>query len=140
LAGSPEKAVPLLKERLKPARLADPRRLRRLLADLGSERFNIRDAAMRELRALGEEIEPFLDAARKEKRSLEFQSRADALRDAIRVVYSPQTLRRLRAVQALEYIGTPAARQLLAELAKGAAGSRVTQDARKALQRLAPLH
>jgi WD40 repeat protein len=138
LVGAGDAGVAALKSRVPPTPPLDAKRLRGLLADLGSERFNVRDTAMRELRALGEEIEPYLDEARKEKRSLEFQSRADTLRDAMRVVHSPETLRRLRAVQALEYIATPAARQLLAELAKGAAGSRVTQDARKALQRLAP--
>lgn len=129
--------VAFLKARLPPTPFPDAKRVRQLLDELNSDRFKVREAALRNLRALGEDIVPFLDEAQKEKRSLEFHNRIESLRDGLRVVQSAETLRRLRAVQALEYIGTPAARRLLAELAKGSGGSRVTQDARASLQRLA---
>jgi hypothetical protein len=41
-----------------------------------------------------------------------------------------------RAIQVLEQIGSPAARRTLEELAGGAAGARVTEEARQALERL----
>jgi hypothetical protein len=44
--------------------------------------------------------------------------------------------RSLRVVAVLEDIGTSAARQLLAELAKGAPGARLTREARESLDRL----
>jgi len=40
------------------------------------------------------------------------------------------------AVEILEMVGTPAARRLLADLAKGDRGARLTRDARLALDRL----
>ena len=45
-------------------------------------------------------------------------------------------LRRLRAVHALERIGSPEARALLRKLAKGMPEARLTQDAQDALRRL----
>jgi hypothetical protein len=45
-------------------------------------------------------------------------------------------LRALRAVEVLERIGTPEARQVLAELAQGAEGSSLTREAKAACQRL----
>ena len=43
----------------------------------------------------------------------------------------------LRAVEVLERIGTPEARQVLAKLADGAPEARLTQEAKASLQRLA---
>jgi hypothetical protein len=50
---------------------------------------------------------------------------------------SADQLRSWRAVEVLEHLGTPEARQVLEELAQGAPGARPTEDARTALQRLA---
>ncbi len=55
-------AVSLLKERLHPAAAIDGRRIDRLLADLDSDAFSVRQQAVRELRALGDGVE---SAARK---------------------------------------------------------------------------
>jgi hypothetical protein len=49
---------------------------------------------------------------------------------------SPEQLRQVRSVEALEQMVTPKARQLLTELAKGAPDARLTRDAKAALQRL----
>src|SRR5207248_4914470 len=54
LAESPEKAVVLLKQHLKPAPSPDAPRLRRLLADLDSDRLAVRDEARKRLEAMGE--------------------------------------------------------------------------------------
>ena len=47
----------------------------------------------------------------------------------------PQRLREVRAVEALQRNGTPAARKLLAELATGDPAARLTREARAALER-----
>jgi hypothetical protein len=49
---------------------------------------------------------------------------------------TPKVLRTIRAVEVLEHIATPAARDLLAELAKGAPGARLTVEAKASLERL----
>jgi hypothetical protein len=50
---------------------------------------------------------------------------------------SPRRLQKLRAVEVLEHIATPEARELLRILAKGAPEARVTQEAKASLERLA---
>jgi HEAT repeat protein len=54
LALCPQDSVALLKERLPPARPADHERIARLIADLDSEDFRIRDQATDELQKLGD--------------------------------------------------------------------------------------
>jgi len=49
----------------------------------------------------------------------------------------PAWLRPLRAVEALEHIGTAEAQQVLEALSKGAAAAELTKEARAALGRLA---
>ena len=51
-------------------------------------------------------------------------------------VSSPQRLRLLRAVEALERIGTPEATELLRELSRGARGAEQTREAAASLKRL----
>jgi hypothetical protein len=49
---------------------------------------------------------------------------------------SAEDRRAVRAVAVLERLGTPAARQLLEALSRGAPAARLTQEAKAALQRL----
>jgi hypothetical protein len=49
---------------------------------------------------------------------------------------TPDALRHLRAIQVLEQIGSPDARQVLASLAQGAPAAPATRDAAAALARL----
>ena len=52
-------------------------------------------------------------------------------------VVDAEALRGLRAVEVLEHLGTPEARQFLHVLGKGAGESRVTRESRASLERLA---
>jgi hypothetical protein len=47
-----------------------------------------------------------------------------------------QTLRSLRAIEVLEHLATPEARQVLQKLAEGAPNVRLTREAKAALARL----
>jgi len=52
-------------------------------------------------------------------------------------VHSSDRLRELRAVEAIEGMGGDEAKKLFAELAKGDADARLTQEAKAALERMA---
>jgi hypothetical protein len=52
-------------------------------------------------------------------------------------ILSPKQLLTLRAIEVLEHIDTPEARQLLRRQAGGAAEARLTREAKAALERLA---
>jgi RNA polymerase sigma factor (sigma-70 family) len=132
LAGSPE-AVAFLKEHLPPVTPADPKRVKPLLAALDSDQFPQRDKAMTELEQLGLAVEPALHTALKAKPSLEVRRRIEAVLD--KLAGGPR-LRFIRALEVLEHITTPEARQVLATLAQGTAEMWPTQEAKKALDRL----
>ncbi len=63
--------------------------------------------------------------------------RLELLLKAMHEVSLPEELRLLRAVQALELIGTAEAQTLLQSLAKGVAAARQTREAKESLERLA---
>ena len=84
-----------------------------------------------------ENFRPVLEKLLKGNPSQEAKRRAEALVAKLGgPVTSPDVLRTLRAIEALEYIGTPEARAVIEKLAAGAAGARETADAKRAVARL----
>jgi WD40 repeat protein len=135
LTAIPEKTLPFLRERLKPARF-DPEWFSRLVTDLDHEEFAVREKASRELKSLGELVTPALGKVLESRPSPEVRRRVeDVLQKLDNSVPPGEPLRGVRAIEVLEHIGTPDARKLLAELAEGADGSRLTRDAKAALAR-----
>jgi hypothetical protein len=138
LTATTEQAVPLLKEKLRPAPApADRQQVARLIADLDNDEFAVRQKAREELRRLDERAEPGLRAALRGKLTLEARKRIEELLEGVRVsAASPEKLRVFRAVEVLEHIGTPAARDVLKTLADGASEARLTREAKASLERL----
>jgi WD40 repeat protein len=138
LVAAPEKAVPFLKEHLQPVPHVSAERLRRLIADLDADDFSSRDEASRSLARLGIEGEPALRKELETKPPLEKRRRVEALLGglACQTEMTPDALRQLRAIQVLEQIGSPEARQMLAALSQGAPAAPATRDAAAALTRL----
>lgn len=136
LAATPQQSVPFLKPRLHPAASAAPR-LGNLLADLDSEVFAVRQRATGVLEALGEQAEPELRQALQRAPSPEVRRRVETLlRQLPSHIPPPEQLRQLRAIEVLEHIGTPEARDILCQLAGGDALSPITRAARTAFDRL----
>jgi WD40 repeat protein len=135
LLRAPERSVPLLRERLRPAEATDEKRLTRLIAGLDADDFEKREAATRELARLEETAEAALRRALTKHPSDEKKRRVEELLNRLDGT-SPEAVQRLRALEALEHIGTPEARKLLAALADGSPEARLTRDAKAALKRL----
>ena len=101
-------------------------------------RFPVRNRAQKALEELGATVlVPLRAALKKALDSEEKRRRIETIVQKLeKITLSPDELRGARALEALEHIATPEARQLLSELAGGAAAARLTRDAQAALRRL----
>jgi hypothetical protein len=138
LTAAPRQALPFLEQHLKPDPPADARRLAALIADLESDQFAVRQKATQELEKLGDTAVPALRQKSKEIAALETRQRLERLLEKLDgPVPSAAQLRIIRAVQVLEYTGDREARMLLNNLAQGLPATRLTREAKAALERLA---
>src|SRR5262249_14719126 len=117
--------------------VASADRLRKLLADLNSDQFTVRENASAELAKLGESAVAGLRDALARDPSPEVARRLKVLlnKAASREV-SGGLLPNLRAVAGLGQTGSSDAQQLLGRLAEGAPQARLTEEAKAALGRL----
>jgi hypothetical protein len=137
LVSDPERTVPLLRDRLRPVSPADPKRLQELLAGLESKHFAERQRAEDELERLAERAESALRARLAAVPTLETRRRVEQLLDKLSgPVADAERLRALRAVEALEYLGTPEAGRILQVLGRGSPDALLTREAIAAQQRL----
>ncbi len=129
-------AVAFLKEQLRSVPPVKTARLAQLIADLDSDTFAVRRRATNDLQELGELAETALREALEAQPSPEARQRVERLLERLdAATLKPEQLRTLRAVEVLERAGTAEAHQLLESLARGAAGSRLTEEAKLVLQR-----
>jgi WD40 repeat protein len=135
LAAVPRQAVLLFRDQLQPVVAADPERAARLMADLNSDAFAVRDKATNELQKIGEGALPALRKALAGQPAPEVRGRVEQLLERL-VGWSPERLYALRAVEVLERIGSPEARQVLEALAGGVPGAWLTGEAKASLERL----
>ncbi|HLW65116.1 MAG TPA: hypothetical protein VKS79_07305 [Gemmataceae bacterium] len=136
LAAARDQATTLLTTQLKSIVSVSDEHLRKLISDLDSNRFATREAASKELSGLGDRALPALRAAKNGRLSKESEWRIDRLLNRRFVPLAIDTVRFLRAIEVLERIGTPEARQLLVKLSEGDPRALETRAAREALERL----
>jgi WD40 repeat protein/beta-lactamase regulating signal transducer with metallopeptidase domain len=135
-ASAPRQAVPFLSERLKPAARIDPKKIAGWIAELDSEKFAVRKEAAANLVKVGEQAVPALQKVLATSPPLETRKRVEELLDRLTGgTLTTEQLRVVRAVEALERMGTPEARRLLQVLAEGAPGALPTREAQAALAR-----
>jgi WD40 repeat protein len=137
LASASKQTVPYLRDRLQPAAPVDAKAIQKLIADLDSANFQTRSKASKELEGLGEVAVPALREALAGKVPLEIRQRIEPILAKLTGrVLSAEQVRLVRAVEVLERLATPEARQALQSLAEGAPGALPTRHARAALDRL----
>jgi len=138
LAADPGCAA-FLRGRVKPTAAAPADEVARLVGELDSADFATRERATAALAKLGDGAAAGLRAALAGDLSAEQRRRVESVLGKWGpAVSDPERLRALRCVEALERSGTAEARALLAGLAGGAAGARLTREAADALSRLGP--
>jgi hypothetical protein len=118
LAAAAKEAVPLLRERLRPAPApVTPEQIAQLIADLNAKQFAAREKAFQELVKVGKWAGPALRKALAGAPPLEVRRRIEQILARLEVpADAPQRLQALRAVEVLEEIGGAEARQVLEEL------------------------
>jgi WD40 repeat protein len=138
LISTPTESTAFLGKHVQPVAAPDANRLAGLISNLDSDAFATREAAMKELINFGPLVAPALRTALDKSSSAEARRRIEQLLAKLETTGSTgEPLRTSRAIEALERIATPEARQLLTKLAAGAPGAEQTREAKAALKRLA---
>jgi WD40 repeat protein len=118
LALSPKEAPAFLKLKLHPAPVDDSEMVQ-LIADLDANRFAVREATRLELARRGAEAVPALQVALTRTENPNVRRQIENLLATPGTKVFPDPLRRVRAVWALERIGTPEAKAVIASLPGG---------------------
>jgi hypothetical protein len=138
LGTDPRQSVAYLQEHLRPSLGADVTQIPKSIAALDNDRFAEREKAMKALSSFGKLAEPALRQALTQSLSAEARRRVEQLVDKCeRATLSPDTLRSLRAIEVLEQLNTPEAREVLQKLTKGTPSAEATREAVAALERMA---
>jgi WD40 repeat protein len=135
LRSAPHQVVPYLRGRMQPVKID----VARLIAELDSDEFSVREKASQQLARYGHVVEKPLRQTLEKKPSPEVRRRIKDLlihmRDVSDVVRAAP--REVRCIELLENIGTTQARRILQTLAGGIAEAELTQQAKASLARLA---
>jgi len=132
LSRAPAQGVPFLRERLRPVRAPDEDRVARLLRDLESEQYAVREKATQGLQQLGESAEPALRKAIADRPTAELRKRVELLLENI----DAGRLGPLRCIEMLEHLATPETVAELSRLAGGMPEAWLTRQAKESLARL----
>jgi hypothetical protein len=134
---TPADAVKFFAERIKPVKTLDPKRVERLLADLDSNEFAVREAASKALAGLDEQATPYFEETLKSTDAAEVRVRVTRILEQRRgAALTADQIRQIRAVMVLERIGDGEAKDVLKRWAGGPVGTRLATEAEAALKRL----
>jgi hypothetical protein len=129
--------IAALRARLHPIHVTDPERLARVLKELNSDEFAVRESANCELEKLGDVVRPTIrQTLARPGLSLELRRRLETIAASLEEL-SGARLRQVRAIEVLEMLGTAEACELLKKIATGASDARLTEHATAALEQLA---
>jgi WD40 repeat protein len=132
LAGMPDRAVAVARERLQPAQGLPAAEFDALVADLDAALFQTREQATRKLTDAGSVLDDKLRSELGKTASPEVVKRIKA----ILADHAAEEFRNGRVVELVESIGTPAAVGLLTAWAKGNHGATLTKEAARSLKRI----
>jgi len=137
LAQRPGQAEDLLKDKLAAHPGLNADRQAKLIADLDADQFTTREKASKELADLGRLADGALAKALEGMPSAEVKRRVQALLQKLDgKAADPEQSRLLRAIEVLERLGTPEARDLHGKLAKESTAGVVAWEAKASLERL----
>jgi hypothetical protein len=137
LTAAPTQALPLFKERLRTlGKQLERTQFAGLIADLDDDSFKVRERAMRELALAGANAAEALQQALKNSPSAEVKRRVEDLLARLKKDGDSQRLRFVRAVEVLERIGSPQAKDVLRSLAGQSLPPDLREEVQASLSRL----
>jgi WD40 repeat protein len=137
LIDDPARCVPFAKKKLAKAQPFPDEAIEKLIANLDSDDFNVREEASKNLAKLGCTAEPAMQKELAKTSSAEVKARLRRLLAALpEEKFDAITVFAARVTELLERVGTPEAQDLLTELAKGPPSARLTQEAGDSVKRL----
>jgi hypothetical protein len=128
MALSPDGSVSFLRKQLSLTKPIDAREVERLVKQLDADDFDTQQSAIQRIEKLGGSAVPHLRQAMEAKPSLEVRKRVEAI--LARHEKSDEWQRPRQALAVLEYGGSDAAQKWIDELARGAPGTPLTEEAR----------
>ena len=139
LRAAPKQALPMLKERVKPADAPDVAKIDQWIRDLDSTNFPKRTTAIQELEKLGELALPALRKVLASSAPLETRRRVEPLIEKLTTgTLTAEQVRTIRAIEVLDKIGSAESRAQLEVLSRGAPGALTTRHAQQSLDRVIP--
>jgi len=141
LGSAGDSAVPFLRTKIRPIVVPDVdlAKIERWAAELGSEKYATRERATRDLLAAGELAVAPLQRLLAQRPNAEAAKRANVVLQKLSTpVRTPERTRVLEAVALLERVGSDPAVALLKEIERDTLFASIRQEARLALQRVAP--
>ncbi len=140
LAANGDATVRQIRELIRPAEdNALIKQIRAGIANLDSDEFEMREKATEDLRRVGVAAEAALVLTFEQERSQESRSRSTALLNEIAKkngIRPAESIRSIRALEVLEWIGSEQALDYLRQLAAGAAEAEITHAASSSLDRI----
>jgi hypothetical protein len=137
LVRSPGQAVDLLRRKMRPATRDDQPKFKQWIEDLDSDRFQVREDALKALTDSGELAEAALRQALARPLSLEAQRRITQVLDKLPTAAPHSaTLATLRSLEVLEFINTPEAHTFLGELSRRTDDAILSREAAQTFKRL----
>jgi hypothetical protein len=121
---------------VKPVPRETPASVRQLVADLDDEAFAVRQKAEEELEKLGPLAESAVRQALADRPSTEERRRLESLLSKVGEPTVARRLQWLRAVEVLELLRSPEARQVLAGLAEGSPDFWLAREGSASLEHL----
>src|SRR5262249_23561853 len=137
LVQSPKESVAFLRQQLRPVQPADTKEIIRLIAELDSDRYLVREKASAQLLKHSLHAVAAMEKVLDNRPTLEVRLRLEQVLSKIENHTLPGgMLQAMRALEALEMQGTTDAVSLLETLSRGEADAWLTREAAAALQRV----
>ena len=135
LAAAPVTTLPFVRATVRPAIAPAKEKVEAWIKALDAPAFRDREAAMKELKKNADTVAVELRAARDATPSPEVHERIVKI---LATVYpeTPESVRRTRVVELVEWCGTPDAKRLLGDWSAGAKGALLTAEAAATLARM----